>query len=304
MAQVLIQDRGLVAAGCDAGDGTCWNLLEESDALGITDWYHFVRSSPTLIESRSLQVVFFDHNVCLAPRGQRDENSRAKRENLKKQKNRKEYDIGWRMDSVPKNTTLAVQMGCPAPPQGLCCLVLDETSRTVKVAATLEPSAAINLEYLLLVTWYQLVVPCGAMWCPCPPHRSTSIPVDPTEALKVRRTAQREPLFSLDPVDPQNLEKTPQKKVYEPSWLAGTSVGDVMFQADYFLKETSWRSSWRSWDHGAVAQRHGKHTHIHTCNLTQILPWRPCKELALGEYDMPVDASEFAFLREDGHKKK
>eukprot|EP00435_Cladocopium_sp_Y103_P014773 s2202_g3.t1 len=142
---------------------------------------------------------------------QRDENSRAKRENLKKQKNRKEYDIGWRMDSVPKNSTLAVQMGCPAPPQGLCCLVLDETSRTVKVAATLEPSAAINLEYLLL-------------------------------ALKVRRTAQREPLFSLDPVDPQNLEKTPQKKVYEPSWLAGTSVGDVMFQADYFLKETSYTS--------------------------------------------------------------
>ena len=41
----------------------------------------------------------------------------------------------------------------------------------------------------------------------------------------------------MDPVDPQNLEKTPQKKVYEPSWLAGTSVGDVMFQADYFLKE-------------------------------------------------------------------
>ena len=63
------------------------------------------------------------------------------------------------------------------------------------------------------------------------------------EALKVRRTAQREPLFSLDPVDPQNLEKTPQKKVYEPSWLAGTSVGDVMFQADYFLKETGWRWS-------------------------------------------------------------
>lgn len=69
------------------------------------------------------------------------------------------------------------------------------------------------------------------------------------EALKVRRTAQREPLFSLDPVDPQNLEKTPQKKVYEPSWLAGTSVGDVMFQADYFLKERlgkSVESFWKS----------------------------------------------------------
>lgn len=141
--------------------GICWKNRMHLESLGSTNWYHFVRSSPTLIESRSLQVVFFDHNVCLAPRGQRDENSRAKRENLKKQKNRKEYDIGWRMDSVPKNTTLAVQMSCPAPPQGLCCLVLDETSRTVKVAATLEPSAAINLEYLLLVTWYQ----GGAMWC-------------------------------------------------------------------------------------------------------------------------------------------
>ena len=28
----------------------------------------------------------------------------------------------------------------------------------------------------------------------------------------MRKTASREPLFSLDPVDPQNLEKTPQKK--------------------------------------------------------------------------------------------
>ena len=43
------------------------------------------------------------------------------------------------------------------------------------MAPTLEPAAAVNLEYLLL-------------------------------ALKVRKTARREPLFSLDPVDPQNLE--------------------------------------------------------------------------------------------------
>lgn len=150
------------------------------------------------------------HTECMAQILSQDrqvaEDNRARREDLKKQKNRQEYDIGWRMDSVPKNVRLAERMGCSPAPQGLCCLVLDEASRTVKVAATLEPSAAINLEYLLL-------------------------------ALKVRRTAKREPLFSLDPVDPHNLEKTPQKKVYEPSWLAGTSVGDVMFQADYFLKE-------------------------------------------------------------------
>jgi len=160
------------------------------------------------------------HTECMAQvmsqEAQREEDARVKRENVKKEKNRREYDIGWRMDSVPKSAQWAERMGCKPAPQGLCCLVLDEASRTVKVAATAEPSAAVNLEYLLL-------------------------------ALKVRKTASREPLFSLDPVDPQNLEKTPQKKVYEPSWLAGTSVGDVMFQADYFLKE-----------------------------------------LALGEYDMPV----------------
>ncbi|CAE7499920.1 unnamed protein product, partial [Symbiodinium pilosum] len=160
------------------------------------------------------------HTECMAQvltqDAQREEDARIRRENIKKEKNRREYDIGWRVESVPKSAPLAERMGCSPAPQGLCCLVLDDASRTVKVAATSEPSAAVNLEYLLL-------------------------------ALKVRKTASREPLFSLDPVDPQNLEKTPQKKVYEPSWLAGTSVGDVMFQADYFLKE-----------------------------------------LALGEYDMPV----------------
>ncbi|CAE7333337.1 ndor1 [Symbiodinium sp. CCMP2456] len=150
------------------------------------------------------------HAECMAQvlvdDAQRQEDRRMGWEAEKKLKSRKEYEIGWVMDSVPKNTTWAERMGCSATPQGLCCLVFDEVTRTVKVAPTLEPAAAVNLEYLLL-------------------------------ALKVRKTASREPLFSLDPVDPQNLEKTPQKKVYEPSWLAGTSVGDVMFQADYFLKE-------------------------------------------------------------------
>lgn len=150
------------------------------------------------------------HAECMAQilveDAQRQEDRRAGWENEKKLRSRKEYDIGWRMDSVPKNGLLAARLGCETTSRGMCCLVLDEASRTVKVAPTLEPAAAVNLEYLLL-------------------------------ALKVRKTASREPLFSLDPVDPQNLEKTPQKKVYEPSWLAGTSVGDVMFQADYFLKE-------------------------------------------------------------------
>lgn len=35
----------------------------------------------------------------------------------------------------------------------------------------------------------------------------------------------------------ENLEKTQLEKRFSPSWLAGTSVGELMFQADYYLKE-------------------------------------------------------------------
>ena len=126
------------------------------------------------------------HAECMAQvlveDAQRHEDRRAGWEAEKKLKSRTEYEIGWRVESVPQNASLAERMGCTTSAPGLCCLVLDEASRTVKVAPTLEPAAAVNLEYLLL-------------------------------ALKVRKTARREPLFSLDPVDPQNLEKTPQKKV-------------------------------------------------------------------------------------------
>eukprot|EP00930_Biecheleria_cincta_P000292 TRINITY_DN10061_c0_g1_i1.p1 TRINITY_DN10061_c0_g1~~TRINITY_DN10061_c0_g1_i1.p1 ORF type:complete len:1063 (-),score=187.22 TRINITY_DN10061_c0_g1_i1:320-3508(-) len=123
-----------------------------------------------------------------------------------KMESRLAYDIGWRMETVPTNSAIAQRLGCSPVPQGLCCLVYDAAARTVRIAATHEPAAAVNLEYLLL-------------------------------ALKVRKDAGREPLFSLDPVDVDALETSPQRKIYEPSWLAGTSVGDVMFQADYFMKE-------------------------------------------------------------------
>eukprot|EP00930_Biecheleria_cincta_P060789 TRINITY_DN4638_c0_g1_i4.p1 TRINITY_DN4638_c0_g1~~TRINITY_DN4638_c0_g1_i4.p1 ORF type:complete len:1016 (-),score=215.54 TRINITY_DN4638_c0_g1_i4:82-3129(-) len=146
-----------------------------------------------------------------------------------------QHNIGWGPESIPQNAPIAQRLGHEMLPHGLCCLVYDAASQSVRIAATHEPSASINLEYLLL-------------------------------ALKVRRHACREPLFSLDPVNHLDIEKTPQKKVFEPKWLEGTSVGDVMFQADYFLKE-----------------------------------------LALGEYDMPVvgmlsvfDWSEL--LDKDNHK--
>ena len=129
---------------------------------------------------------------------------RVEEEAEKKQKSRSEHGIG--KFSVPRNLSTAAKLNCSPVPQGLCCLVWDEASRSVKIRATAEPAASVNLEYLML-------------------------------ALKVRYHACREPLFSLDPVNPENLEKTQLEKRFSPSWLAGTSVGELMFQADYYLKE-------------------------------------------------------------------
>lgn len=124
----------------------------------------------------------------------------------KKLASRFQHSIGWGPGSIPLNSPIAKRLGHEILPNGLCCLVYDEATRTVKLAATHEPSAAVNLEYLLL-------------------------------ALKVRKTAGREPLFSLEPVNHTDIQNTPQKKIFEPAWLQGTSVGEVMFQADYYLKE-------------------------------------------------------------------
>lgn len=128
----------------------------------------------------------------------------------KKQRHRREYGIGWSPASVPSNLGLASKLGCPfLADHGLCCLAFDEERRAVSVVEGKEPSACINLEYLSL-------------------------------ALQVRMQAGREPLFSLDPVD---VTKDPkhqmQTKRFEPDWLMGTSLGEVMFQADYHLKELS-----------------------------------------------------------------
>lgn len=78
------------------------------------------------------------------------------------------------------------------------------------MAPTLEPAESVNLEYLSL-------------------------------ALKVRMLEGREPLFSLDAVtsDGQWEKHMMQEKCFEPAWLAGTSVGEILFQADYHLKELS-----------------------------------------------------------------
>mmetsp|Transcript_146949 Transcript_146949/g.259703 ORF Transcript_146949/g.259703 Transcript_146949/m.259703 type:complete len:983 (-) Transcript_146949:35-2983(-) len=140
----------------------------------------------------------------------KEQESRKLEEARVKEAARLRYDIGWHAREVPQNAVPAEQLGCYPAPQGMCCLVFDEETHSVEVAPTLEPGQSINLEYLSL-------------------------------SLRVRLREGREPLFSLDPVDSSSEFKkdSMQFKRFEPEWLAGTSVGEVMFQADYHLKELS-----------------------------------------------------------------
>ena len=68
----------------------------------------------------------------------------------------------------------------------MCRLVFDESSGRVKIASTVEPAAAPNLEYL-------------------------------ATACQVRRRENREPLFSLDPVDLMR-PKSPQRPCTGRRW--------------------------------------------------------------------------------------
>jgi len=151
------------------------------------------------------------HGECMAQYMLQDlkqqEEEHQEKEAAQKRARRVEYDIGWKIQRVPKNLGPLGKLGVKDIKGGACCLVLHDATHSVGLAPTIDPAAAINLEYLSL-------------------------------ALKVRVQEGREPLFSLDPLDPSKMDSM-QKKVFEPAWLAGTSIGEVMFQADYHLKELS-----------------------------------------------------------------
>jgi len=152
------------------------------------------------------------HGECIVKQELKDlrkeDTERLKKEAALKNSRRKQFGIGWKVESVPRNIGIAKEMGCQFDPQGMCCLVLQEATHTVNVVPTLEPAGSINLAYLSI-------------------------------ALKVRHQEGREPLFSLDPLDVFRSDDSMQVKRFEPEWLAGTCVGDVLFQADYYLKELS-----------------------------------------------------------------
>jgi len=157
------------------------------------------------------------HGECMAQKvidDMRKEDDKRKQEDAAlKKKERAEYDIGWKVERIPRSLCLAKKLNCcPTVPQGMCCLVLDRDSNSVRIAPTMEPAASVNLAYLAV-------------------------------ALQVRLREGTEPWFSLDPVDADrangDVERSMQVKNFQPEWLAGTRVGEVLFQADYHLKELS-----------------------------------------------------------------
>jgi len=159
---------------------------------------------------------FFLHGECAAHLLLKSEKEfarqhRAKDVALKKAK-RAQYDIGWKVENIPHYPAVAEKLGHEPDPHGMYCLRYAEAGGSaVSVMPTSDPTAAVNLEYLAV-------------------------------ALKVRMEEGRECLFSLDPkIDgecPEQKHKF-QVKRFEPAWLAGTRVGEVLCQADIYLKELS-----------------------------------------------------------------
>jgi len=159
---------------------------------------------PTLHEECMAQLKFLEV--------QGKELARERELGEKKRAARVEHGIGWNVTMVPCSWGLAGRLGCKlSGERGLCCLVL-EGPQVVRIAETSKPAACVNLEYLAL-------------------------------ALQVRLQEGREPLFSLDPVhhpkSSKDQDRVTQVKHFDPEWLMGTAAGEVMFQADYHLKELS-----------------------------------------------------------------
>jgi hypothetical protein len=149
----------------------------------------------------------------LLAEARKGDEARLEKDAALKRVHRVQYDIGWDSARIPSNKGSTSKLGVRVP-RGFCGLVWDEEFRTVKVVPSFDPASSVNLEYLAI-------------------------------ALQVRRQEGREALFSLDPKDASMIPPEERKdnawqtKRFEPDWLAGTSVGEVLFQADFHLKELS-----------------------------------------------------------------
>uniref|UniRef100_A0A7S4S4E6 Uncharacterized protein n=1 Tax=Alexandrium monilatum TaxID=311494 RepID=A0A7S4S4E6_9DINO len=219
-------DAGAFSDGTTQAPGTSLADFESGDSDGFEEPEALDSEGEELLLCRHCHLPLGDvkftcededgllHEECVSEymlrslRSEEDTRQRADRE--LKRRLRAEHGIGWKAERVPRNSGPARKLGCQRPVKHMCCLVLrdlEDGCRAVDVAATCDPAGCVNLEYLSI-------------------------------ALKVRRSEGRDALFSLDVVDPAS-PYSPQAKRFEPRWLAGTSAGEVLFQADIYLKELS-----------------------------------------------------------------
>jgi hypothetical protein len=209
----LVRDLGLQNLACETQrNESQLKKAEDSDGeeINLCHQCHLPLGEKSYRRDRR-----FFHGECMAQlmvHDMKDEHtSRQQKMRQEKRSKREEYGIGWDACCIPRNENPATKLAMRQVPEGLVCLVADEEAKSIRVASTTEPAKAVNLEYLSI-------------------------------ALQVRRLEGHEPIFSLDPTDATDTNSM-QQKVFVPEWLAGTSVGEVLFQADYHLKELSMEST-------------------------------------------------------------
>lgn len=134
----------------------------------------------------------------------------SKREMVKK-RTAEEFKLTWRPELVPCSRETLLTLGLPdsrLPHGAQVCVCYNKQTRCISCAPAARPDskAVVNVSYLAC-------------------------------ALQVLRATGREPQFSLDPKDPHDLGGELLTKRFYPDWLARTVAGEVLFQADYTLKE-------------------------------------------------------------------
>jgi len=170
--------------------------------LPLGELYYLHKGACKVHTECMVQIMLQEHS--------QEEQERIDQEQRLKKLRHEEFNIGWGPAKIPRNVLAAERLTGQPMRDGLLALALtqeEDGTTGVTLVPTWCPGAAVNLEYLSV-------------------------------ALRVRFQLNKEPFFSLDPVDPK-LNQTMQIKRFEPYWLKGTRAGDVLFEADYHLKELS-----------------------------------------------------------------
>jgi len=214
--------KGFLCDGCQPRCAFCKEPLAGRESLTVDG--HRIHSScfrcldcTRCIDQRYFQVGSgkyrcLDCHMCHLKKDAEVELTRVEsKEAHLKADNSRRHRLFWRPEIVPGPSRALRSLGVSSSQilrSPSVCVIYNKTHGSVCCAATpkREQAAAVNIWYLIC-------------------------------SLKVLREHRREPVFSLDPKDPHDISGETQVKRFEPAWLAGSVVGEVLFQADYALKE-------------------------------------------------------------------